>query len=410
MRPSLHFTAQSGWINDPHGITFRDGKYHVFYQYVPERTEWALNCHWGHAIGDDLLSLRELPVAIAPGDGEDGVWSGCIVTNEGGESTAFYTATTAPNLSDGKVRVAHPADSEWTEWVKGDVVVQAPPELDVAVFRDPIVRREGDGWRMFVGVSLGHGQPAVLSYTSADLTEWSYDGITLRSTGAEPVWLGSLWECPQLIEFGDRAVMLFSVWEADELYYAAYAVGEYVEGVFTAHSWHRLTFGDSYYAPSVFIDAAGEPALSIWMRGVGGPEHGWAGAHSVPFRLSLKNDRLFAKHHPDVAAHRGAAGGSNAVAGLAADIVWNGEVDGELAVLSGGAPVVNILRESASLRVQVAQSETIMPVDGVVRVILDGPIVEISSRAGLFGGVVAPTGTELSIVAPSGEVEIYALA
>ena len=79
MRPLLHFTPQRGWINDPYGIVFRDGLYHVFFQYVPGRMEWAPNCHWGHASGPDLLSLTEGPVAISPetvmmGCGLD-VWS-----------------------------------------------------------------------------------------------------------------------------------------------------------------------------------------------------------------------------------------------------------------------------------------------------------------------------------------------
>ena len=67
MRPEFHFTAASGWINDPHGITYRGGEYHAFFQYVPDRTDWAPNCHWGHARGIDLLSLRELPVGDRTG-------------------------------------------------------------------------------------------------------------------------------------------------------------------------------------------------------------------------------------------------------------------------------------------------------------------------------------------------------
>jgi beta-fructofuranosidase len=55
MRPQFHFTARTGWINDPHGVTARDGRYDVFYQYVPGQTEWGPNCHWGHARGDDLF-------------------------------------------------------------------------------------------------------------------------------------------------------------------------------------------------------------------------------------------------------------------------------------------------------------------------------------------------------------------
>ncbi|RZI88018.1 MAG: glycoside hydrolase family 32 protein, partial [Microbacterium sp.] len=79
MRPAVHFTPTSGWVNDPHGITARNGRYDVFFQYVPESTEWAPDCHWGHAAGPDLLSLRERAVALAPGEGDDGIWTGSIV-------------------------------------------------------------------------------------------------------------------------------------------------------------------------------------------------------------------------------------------------------------------------------------------------------------------------------------------
>ena len=64
MRPAFHFTPAAGWINDPHGLRHHDGEYHAFFQYIPERTEWSEDIHWGHAKGADLLSLEELPVAI----------------------------------------------------------------------------------------------------------------------------------------------------------------------------------------------------------------------------------------------------------------------------------------------------------------------------------------------------------
>jgi hypothetical protein len=82
MRPDFHFTAATGWINDPHGITYRDGEYHSFFQYVPGRTDWAPHCHWGHARGTDLFSLTELP--IAPGEGDGGIWTGSLVTGDDG--------------------------------------------------------------------------------------------------------------------------------------------------------------------------------------------------------------------------------------------------------------------------------------------------------------------------------------
>src|SRR4051812_33793269 len=106
MRPLLHFTAETGWINDPHGITVKDGRYHVFYQYVPNSLVWAPNCHWGHAVGDDMFSLEPRPVALAPGEGDDGIWTGSLVTDDNGASRIFYTSVVQPGIGIGRIRTA----------------------------------------------------------------------------------------------------------------------------------------------------------------------------------------------------------------------------------------------------------------------------------------------------------------
>ena len=157
MRPEFHFTAASGWINDPHGITYRDGEYDAFFQYVPDRTDWAPNCHWGHARGADLLSLHELPVAIAPGDGDGGIWTGSLVTGDDGHARIFYTSTSEPDIGIGRIRVATPDDDEWISWTKGPFVVDAPADLDLIAYRDPFLREDPDGWRMFVGAGDAGG-------------------------------------------------------------------------------------------------------------------------------------------------------------------------------------------------------------------------------------------------------------
>ncbi len=61
MRPILHFTAETGWINDPHAITYRDGRFHLFYQYAPDTLVWSPHCHWGHAVSPDLFRFDRLP-------------------------------------------------------------------------------------------------------------------------------------------------------------------------------------------------------------------------------------------------------------------------------------------------------------------------------------------------------------
>lgn len=412
MRPLLHFTAQSGWINDPHGITFRNGRYEVFFQYVPGQTVWAPNCHWGHAAGPDLLSLHEQPVAIAPGDGDDGVWTGAVVMDDAGRARAFYTSTTAPDYEIGRIRIATPSDEEWLGWRKGDFVADAPDGLDIVAYRDPFLRREGDGWRMFVGAGLSDGTAMALSYASKDLDTWNYTGVALqRSTNeTDPVWMGALWECPQIFQLDGRAVMVSSVWEGGALHFAGYAVGSYDSGEFLADSWGRLTFGASYYAPSLFTDAHGRSCLTFWMRGIGDPDAGWEGAHSVPYVLALDGDRLIASPHPDVARHRQPAVGAGTVAGLGADITWSGADSGDLTIESGEAVAVSLSREGDILRVRTAGSEATLPVSGAVRLLIDGPVLELSSAAGLFGAAIRPAGSDLTIAATSGGLNVFGLA
>lgn len=408
MRPAFHFTTRKGWINDPHGITVRDGVYHAFYQWVPDRTTWAPNCHWGHAAGPDLLSLTELPVALAPGGGDDGIWTGSLV-QDGDDTRIFYTSVVQPDIGIGRVRVARPRDADWISWAKGDVVVTAPDDLEIVAYRDPFIRREDDGWRMFVGAGLADGTAMALTYRSDDLDAWAYDGVALqRSTAVtEPVWMGALWECPQIFTVGDRAVMVSSVWEGDVLHYAGYAVGTYTDGRFEATAWGRLTWGESYYAPSFFLDADGAPCLTFWMRGIADVDAGWASAHSVPYRLRLDGDALVAEPHPDVARHRGAHAVDGHLDGLAADAVWSPRDGGELRITSGGADVARIRRADGVLELAIGDAVQTVPVDGDVRVILDGPVLEISSGGGLLGAAVSPPGDDLRFAATGGTVAAY---
>ncbi|MET0827937.1 MAG: glycoside hydrolase family 32 protein [Microbacterium sp.] len=410
MRPEFHFTAASGWINDPHGITYRDGAYHAFFQYVPGRTDWAPNCHWGHARGSDLLSLEELPVAIAPGDGDGGIWTGSLVDGDDGLARVFYTSTSEPNIGIGRIRVATPNDEGWVSWTKGGFVVEAPVGLDLIAYRDPFLRKDPDGWRMFVGAGAAEGTAMALSYRSADLDTWEYEGIALaRSTHeTDDVWMGALWECPQIIDVEGRAVMVSSVWDDDVLHYAGYAVGDYADGIFTATHWGRLTYGDSYYAPSFFRDADGRPCVSFWMRGIADLTEGWAGAHSVPHVLSLVGDILVATPHPDLDRYR-IGEPTDHVAGLAADITWTPDSVG-LTIESAAAPVATIELSGHSLAITVDDEEWLLPHSGDVRVVIDGPVLEVSNGAGLFGSAVRPRGGTLEVRCTHSERAVHALS
>ncbi|UOT04173.1 glycoside hydrolase family 32 protein [Rhodococcus opacus] len=410
-RPQFHFTASTGWINDPCGITFRDGKYHVFYQYIPGVTSWAPDCRWGHASGSSLFALEELPVAIAPGDGDKGIWTGSLAISDDGSAHAFFTSTADPNIAIGRIRIATPSDEGWIAWHKGDIVASAPPSLEVTAYRDPFVLKDGASWRMLVGAALADGSAAALSYSSNDLKSWSYEGIAAQRSMHEqdPVWMGSLWECPQIIEHGGHHLLVTSVWDDDVLHYAGYAVGHYADGRFDGANWARLTYGPSYYAPSFFLDANGQPCLTFWMRGVEDQAAGWAGAHSIPHVLTVHDGLLVATPHPDLDNFHGEPIADGNLPAMAGDVSWLPAETDELIIEAAGEAVVTLSVFDSQVRATTASGAWTMPIADGVRVILDGPAIEISSQPGNLGLGVSPRGKRYSVRSASGEVSVRPL-
>ena len=392
MRPSFHFTAPRGWINDPHAITYRDGLYHLFYQSIPDSSSWRADCRWGHAVSRDLLTFEHLADALLPGDGDDGIWTGSLVVDDEGNATIFYTAVTIPDVGLGRVRTATPADDGWLTWIKGPVVVEPP--AGATAFRDPFLRRDAAGdWQMLVGTSVA-GVAAASGYRSVDLETWHPSGVVASRPSADrdPVWTGSLWECPQLFELDGRHVLLTSVWDADELHYAAYGIGALVDGAFVAETWGRLTYGDSYYAPSYFRDADGRSCVMFWLREISGD--GWAGAHSVPHTLRIEGGALVATPHP-LLDKRHDAGLQNPVPGLAADVTWEG--GRRLVIASAGVAMAQLSVSDETLALAVGNARWSMPFGGgAVRIVADGPVLELSTRSGLIAAAIQPDGASLA--------------
>ena len=407
MRPRLHFTAETGWINDPHGLTFHDGVFHLFHQFVPDSLLWSPHCHWGHATSRDLLTWTRHGVAIAPGDGDDGIWTGSLV-QDGDETRILYTSVAQPDLGLGRVRLAAPDDRGWEEWTKGEIVVRPPDDLDLIAFRDPFVIREDTGWRMFVGAATRDGQALALSYTSDDLAQWTYAGVAASrwSQETDPVWMGALWECPQVFEVDGHWVMVSSVWDADVLHYAGYGIGDassYRDGRFTATDWGRLSFGSSYYAPSFFRDRDGRPCLIFWMRGVSDAEQGWASCLSLPYVLAVQEGRLVATPHPEVASARGAELAPGEAAGSAYELEWTPQATGDQLTLASslGKTVRLDVRDGVLSLERPGQETWSMPWPGDrVRVVVDGPVIEVSCSGGILGAAIEPADSWLAPTGP----------
>lgn len=385
-RPALHLTAPDGWLNDPLGVTWRDGRYELFYQALPGARAWSPRCRWGHATSPDLLTWTHHPLALEPGDDEIGCWSGDLVVADPGSPRSamiYYTSVDEPDIDLGAVRIARPADDAWQQWDKGHVVATPPPGEDLRIFRDPVVFRDEDRWRMLVGAGYRDGTPAVLTFVSPNLTDWTYDGV-LASTRTSPTGslpAGNAWECPQLLKVADQHVLVVSTWSEGTTHDVLAAVGTFADGRMKVEHWQRLTYGCGHYAATGFTDADGQPCLLFWIRNVADPGDAWTGALSLPYRMTLDSGegapRVRLTPHPTVPAS-----GTKGVLNL---VLADGDAV-ELAPASRTDVGVSVRYERGTVTVASDGTSTVVPeVSGPVHIIADGPVVEVCTGPALVG-------------------------
>jgi beta-fructofuranosidase len=297
-RPAYHLAAPAGWLNDPNGLIQHDGRYHVFYQYNPGGPYHG-SIHWGHAVSDDLLRWEDEPVALSPDpDGPDrhGCWSGCAVVDADGTPTLLYTGgrdrTQLPCLAT----AADPDLRSWTKDPRNPIIPAAPSGLDVletddweAEFRDHGVWRSGGSWYQVIGSGIQGVGGAALLYRGDALDDWEFVGPLLVGDREDA---GAVWECPELLEFGDR--QLLHVSDDDRV---DYFVGrlDVDEPAFAVESRGRLDHGD-FYAPQSMRTDDGRVLTWGWLP-PGRDERaqwdaGWSGALSLPRELSLAGGDL----------------------------------------------------------------------------------------------------------------------
>lgn len=392
MRPDLHFTAAAGWVNDPHGVMWHDGAYHLFFQYVPGSTRWSPACQWGHATSPDLLRWQQVEPALTPDEGETGCWSGASVVSDG-ELQLLYTRVAGAHLGIGEVVRARP-DAALRHWRADPVVPVAgpPPDLDVRHFRDPCVFRHDGRWVMVVGAGLADGTAAALQYTSTDLVAWHYTGVLCRRSRDEsdPVWTGSMWECPQFFALGDLWVLVVSVWADDTLYDVVAATGSYDGERFTPQRWQTLTRGDSAYAMTSFVDRAGRRCLLSWLREAADFDPDSAtrtGAHSLPLVVTpADGGRLLLQPHPEVEACFGAAvPGGDAVSSTAFEVT--------LAPAAGPTAVRLVDGETEVFQVELAAGD---------RMVVDADIVEVITAGSMLAARIPRSGAPVRVLTDGG--------
>lgn len=303
-RPIYHFTAPSGWINDPNGLSQWNGVYHLFYQFHPHSTFWD-DTHWGHAISRDLLHWEHKPIALFPDQPYDrgGVFSGSAVVVED-ELWLYYTGNEwIDQEQDQLIQVqclARTTDGERFEKETVNPVLASPPENMSPHWRDPKVWfHENHFWMVLGSKDESSGQ--VLLYRSMDGKEWQYRGILARDPR-----LGYMWECPDLFSCNGVDVLLFSpqgIEAKQERYQNLHQCG-YITGQldleqtsFSHGAFRELDLGHDFYAAQTFQDENGRRILigwlSMWEAEFKERAEGFAGMMTLPRELTFEEGQLY---------------------------------------------------------------------------------------------------------------------
>jgi len=313
-RPQFHFSPPQQWMNDPNGMVYFDGEYHLFYQFNPYAPVWG-PMHWGHAVGGDLIHWTNLPIALFP-DVHGTIFSGSAVVDTGNTSgfgsrknpplVAIFTYHDhlAENLGRQDFQtegIAYSLDRgrTWTKY-PGNPVLANPGSRD---FRDPKVfwYAPGNKWVMTLAV-----HDHVAFYSSRDLKAWTYESDFGKDIGAH----GGVWECPDLIEMpvaGSRerkAVLLVSINPGGP---NGGSATQYFVGRFDGHrflpdavpgpgagsaAW--IDYGTDDYAGSTW--SGNKPGderelylgwMSNWQYANQVPTHRWRSAMTLPRELRL---------------------------------------------------------------------------------------------------------------------------
>ena len=310
-RPGFHFAPAANWANDPNGLVYYEGMYHLFYQYHPYSTKWG-PMHWGHAVSEDLVQWQHMPVALFP-DEHGAIFSGCCVVdwqnssglfeNTHGLIAIFTHADNHPDNNQPRQRqsLAYSSDQghTWHKYAGNPVIT----EKDLIDFRDPKVfwHSQSAHWIMVI-VAGDHTR----FYRSPNLLEWTLTGTFGEGHGSHD----GVWECPDLFELPiddtgySKWVLIISIGdhpECPEGSRTQYFIGDFDGYTFSNDNpkdhimW--LDYGRDNYAGVTWSDIPEQDGrrviigwMSNWKYANDTPTDLWRGAMTLPRVLSLTSN------------------------------------------------------------------------------------------------------------------------
>lgn len=325
MRPQLHFTAPYHWINDPNGLIYFQGNYHIFYQHFPYANQWG-TMHWGHAITQDFIHYQHLPIALYPSKDYDrnGCFSGSAIEIDN-QLYLYYTAIRYAKENPDYVHVQFGDDDlrasqalvisqDGLHFDNQNNKQQIIPMIQDAYIgdyrhtRDPKVWKKADGkYAMVIGSKVAYEN----DYCGKALFYESDDGIHFTYKNSyQDNDIGNMWECPDVMQVDNQYIMIFSPENTDlppkPVSNARYMPIDFDEETLTIHGHGDvpyLDYGLDFYAPQTFLSKDNERMLLGWLRmrkPVPGQE--WVGMFIMPRILNYQNGTLYQKLLPEIDA------------------------------------------------------------------------------------------------------------
>ena len=289
-RPQMHYTPAKNWINDPNGMVYLDGTYHLFYQYNPQANDWG-NMSWGHATSTDLIHWTELAVALTRDDLGD-IFSGSAVIDK--NNTAGFGAnamvalyTSASNVQQQSIAYSVDGGKNFTRYTGNPVIKNNDDNL-----RDPKVfwHEASKQWIMALAKGWKMG---VEFYSSPDLKNWTHQSTFFMELAGRP---SIQWECPDLIQIGNKWVLLVSVNPGGPILGSGtmYFIGDFDGKIFTADALNYplwLDYGMDNYAGVTWSNTGDRKIMIGWMNNwlyAGNvPCSPWRSAMTLPRELKL---------------------------------------------------------------------------------------------------------------------------
>ncbi len=310
LRPMYHAMPAMNWMNESHGLTYSDGKYHLFFQ-KNGNGPYMSRLHWGHVVSSDLCNWEEEKIAIVPGENYDikGCWSGTIYCDEdltGGMPRAYYTGV---DYAKARIVEANPVSADLKEWTKTGVVIDGRPSGLTDDFRDCFVFRNGSDYYMIVGSSKEGKGVATLHKLDRASGRWSNDGKLFWEAPSASVG-GSFWEMPNVTKIGDKWIFTVTPQGLPQGVQCIYWVGDInSDGTFSPITPANTpgsvelngTSRDGYglLSPSIYQNGSRTLAMGIVpdkLAGIDNHTLGWAHNISLPREWSLDSEnRLIQK-------------------------------------------------------------------------------------------------------------------